>query len=319
MLLLEHVLKLSKDDRFDTVYFFERRQEDVLRTQESIPGANGFTGDFLDVVLAQGTDGAVSNPLEFRRREKETGHFIREQNKLEQRERFMKCFPFDVVNLDLESFLFKPHDPLPGRVINAIGNILDWQKFPFLLPGTTADVRLDAFGLMFTTRIGPPNLTPDYKTMLIDCLSNNIGKDAALSETLAARAGVRDANALWRKDFETFFKVAMPKIIASKIHEHDWFVDPDDGWQHFEFGRDGPDGPYKMLHLIFNVRRQNPPRSRRPPFTQPPAARDAYKKLVTQIVATETTLLTDRSIDKAGLKAHLARIRAIRESVRTQS
>lgn len=318
MLLLERVLKL-KDDRFDTVYFFEERQEDVLRTQESIPGATGFAGDFLEVVLAHGADAAivdVPDPLDYRTRKKETIAQARKHKVDWNHKQFVECFPFDVMNLDLETFLFKPKDPIPGRLINAIGNLLEWQKRP--VRGGNAGEILNGFGLMFTTRIGPKNLTPEYRKMLVDCLGANISVDPKIADHLRARVGISDPQELWDKDFDVFFKVAMPKMLAAEIHARDWFIDPEDGWHHFEFSRDGGPEPYKMLHLVFNVRRQDPPVTKRSRFGKPPQkAQAAYERIVTEIAANDAIVLTDSTIAKKELRDHLERIKQQRELLRS--
>ncbi len=47
----EKVLRRSNNDEFDTVFFFDKNREAIIETQKRIPGANGFPGDFAQVVM----------------------------------------------------------------------------------------------------------------------------------------------------------------------------------------------------------------------------------------------------------------------------
>ena len=119
------LLRPSKKDGFDTVFFFDQSREFVLETRKRIPGANGFTGDFVETVLgntgeethlADESDDALSAD----RDEPDTKETRRKQRLRDERAKFMAAFPFDVINLDLEEFLFKPNELIPGRLITAM-------------------------------------------------------------------------------------------------------------------------------------------------------------------------------------------------------
>src|SRR5437870_8596447 len=56
MLDVAKVIRRSKDGRFDTVFFFTRKDESVIETRKNIPGATGFPGDFVEVVLLNDLD-----------------------------------------------------------------------------------------------------------------------------------------------------------------------------------------------------------------------------------------------------------------------
>jgi hypothetical protein len=47
----EKVVQRSDLGEFDTVYFFDRDEDAVIETRKRIPGANGFPGDFVNIVL----------------------------------------------------------------------------------------------------------------------------------------------------------------------------------------------------------------------------------------------------------------------------
>lgn len=51
MLDVARVVPFHKRHGFDTVVFFDKNQEFVIETQKRIPGAIGFPGDFVNVVL----------------------------------------------------------------------------------------------------------------------------------------------------------------------------------------------------------------------------------------------------------------------------
>ncbi len=86
------------------------------------------------------------------------------QRKLGIKRGFIGRFPFDVINLDLEEFIFQPKEDLPGKMVNALRKVFAWQRKPF--PPKGQDAPIDEFSLIFTTQIGPPNITADCLTML---------------------------------------------------------------------------------------------------------------------------------------------------------
>ncbi|MEJ0041969.1 MAG: hypothetical protein WDM81_07040 [Rhizomicrobium sp.] len=47
----EKVIRRSKNKEFDTVYFFDRDEDAIVETRKRIPGAIGFPGDFVKVIL----------------------------------------------------------------------------------------------------------------------------------------------------------------------------------------------------------------------------------------------------------------------------
>lgn len=123
MLDVARLIRSSDRQDFGTVVFFDRDRECVDETQKRIPGATGYPGDFVDVVLAvdnqedaflpgfKALDPPPEAPDERATRDKQT--------LLAQRREFIGDFPFDVVNLDLEEFAFKPKDVPPGNLVRA--------------------------------------------------------------------------------------------------------------------------------------------------------------------------------------------------------
>ncbi len=306
MLDVAKVIRPSKDGRFDTVFFFTRSDEAVLETRQSIPGATGFPGDFVDIVLLDDLDANVALPLPEIPADRPDEQQVRaEITKLMIQRDFRRSFPFDVINLDSEGYLFKPSEKIPGGLVRALRKVFEWQQRPLVLGHR--EERLDAFGLMFTTKVGPERLGDDFRDMLRSSLEGNIASDPALRPILAARTGVDDVARLMGTDFEAFFKLAAPKIISQVLIEADWYVDPTHGIKVYEFERT-PEGatPYRMLHLVMDVRRQDPPRHGRAPGQHvAPTALQAYPQVVRQLFERGQQVVTMGTVDVAAMDGSL--------------
>ena len=164
MLDVAKVLRPSTEDKFDTVVFFDKDADAVNETQKRIPGAIGFPGNFTDVVLAiDPSEDVHKDPDYLAPPPDQADKFLtrRTQLILDQRRKFIHTFPFDVINLDLEEFVFKANDPFPGKVVNALRKIFEWQRIPISVPKAKPGP-LDGFTLMFTTQVGPPNISTEY-------------------------------------------------------------------------------------------------------------------------------------------------------------
>jgi hypothetical protein len=314
MLELGKVLKKHPDtERFDTVYFFEKDREHVDETTKRIPGAIGFPGDFVEVVLLDDPGGDdVLAALDAPKEKDETEETRRDQILLATRKQFFRSFPFDVINLDLERFFFKPSDPFPGRLVNAMRRLFQWQRNIYVAKDEKQH-RVDAFALMFTTRVGPGNLGEDYLGMLRDCLKANVEGSPGLVELLSARTGFAEVGPLQQKNFDAFFKLSVPKLIAKILGEEDWYIDETSGIQVFEFVREAANGPYTMLHLVMDVRRKAPPKEQRAPGQDAPQAVAAYRDVVRAIFERPEIVVSDSTIDKATLQEDLNRIKQHRK------
>src|SRR5487761_40522 len=306
MLDVEKVIRPS-NDRFDTVCFFDVNEDYVNETQKRIPGAVGFPGDFVDIVCTEDPEGeaaadvlaALASPQD----QQDTLETQEEQLRLAQRRKFIQQFPFDVINLDLEEFLFKPSTPPPGRLVNALRKVFEWQRKTRRIKNST--FKLEGFSLMFTTQIGPRNLTRGYIDMLRCYLEENLNQDAGLRPLLHNRTGFDSPAALSEGNFENFFRVSMPKALAGVLKEQDWYIDPNNGISLYEIERQWENGIYKMLHLVMDVKRQAPPLENRAPSTTPPDVLDAYRAVVRKIFTRPEIVVTDALIDQAKLETHL--------------
>ena len=300
MLDVANVIRRSQNGKFDTVCFFDKSIESVTETEKRIPGAIGYPGNFIDVVLIEDpeepfiVDGGT--PLDAPEDQSDTTATRKRQVQLAQRQSFINQFPFDVINLDIEEFLFKPKDPLPGKVINALKKILSWQQRD-LITGNRA-TKLDGFSLMFTTQIGPPNLKADYLLMLRNQLNKNMKADKKLEDLLVQRSGIKDIPRLQRENFNLFFKLAMPKVLAATLMDLDWHIDPEKGITIYEFDREHRDGTYKMLHLVMDVKRNNPSNDRRAPGDIPLEAKSAYADVARKIFMKKEIIVIEEDIEK---------------------
>lgn len=258
MLDVARVVTRSATGRFDTVVFFDRTDEAVAQTQDIIPGSIGFPGDFLATVLRHDDDEdeVVDNvdPLSVEIEAPETVETRGLQRVVAIRRAFIKCFPFDVMNFDLEEFFFRPADPIPGRMVKALERVFEWQKRAGA-DGAGKQVTIDEFSLMFTTRVGPPNLGEEYLQELEQTLGSNIAQDADVRAAFIERVGHEDVSRLRNDDFDEFLKLGLPKILAAVLHKTGWSIDSDHGIRAYRFVRQGEGPQYEMLHFAMQVRR----------------------------------------------------------------
>ncbi len=305
MLDIAKVIHRSANDRFDTVYFFDRTPELVAQTQLRIPGSIGFAGSFVDTVLAP-LD--AIDPLAAPATERDTKPVRQKQILQATKQDLLKSFPFDVLNLDLQDIIFKARDPFPGDVIRALRQVCEWQRLP--LASKLAPEFIEGFTLLFTTRIAPAELREDYAQMLLNRLQSNMAADAGLTELLTIRTGV-EVHQLQQADFGAFFELGLPKVIATVLIEEDWHIEADPGVMAFRFTRPGPP-PYEILHFAMNVRRQSPPRDQREPGVTPPEVVAAYQAVTRRLFSTPAMPVTDDTVAAATLTPSLEDIKVQR-------
>ena len=317
MLDVANVVKRSAANKFNTVVFFGRDGESIVQTEKSIPGAIGFPGNFIKVVLLADPDETLledGDPLESPENEPDEADVRRTQVNLSIKQGFIRQFPFDVINLDLEEFAFKPKDELPGKMVNALRKVFKWQQRPLNRDKGPA-MPIDEFSLMFTTQIGPPNITADYLDMLETILANNLEQDSRLRPLLRDRSGIDDLAQLKDQQFELFFTLAMPKIIAGILLEQDWYVEPKAGITIYQYNRDSKDGPYQMLNVVMDVKRQNPPLEKRAPTgsdNRTPEAKAAYKEVAFKLFRDNEKRVEEANLDASALRKSLERIKSRR-------
>jgi hypothetical protein len=320
MLEMEKVIRRSASDMFDTVFFFDVNDTFVAQTRQRVPGAVGFPEEFVKVVLADDTaeGGNIDTiaTLEPPEEDKFTTKVVDKNRVLAIRRQFVQSFPFDVINLDLERYLFIPREELPGDLVNALRNVFEWQR----RAGTTKDrkkYKIDGFSLMFTLRLGPKELGDDYQKLMKDYITANIANDASLEPLFKKRSADRSVTQFLRDDFEGFFKIAAPKTIMSLLHEQDWHVDPDHGVIAYEFERKTKKDPYRMLHVLMDVKRNSPSRERRGPGVESAAAKQAYATNVKKLFENDAiaVALQLKELGESVIADHLDKVIAHRKKL----
>ena len=302
----EGIVKQSKQKEFDTVFFFHKTIEDVIETRKRIPGAVGFPGDFFEVMLSKDPTVGLASPAN----SQNTKAVRHRQIAQAQRDSFVDAFPFDVLNLDVERYIYQPREELPGKLIAALREI-------FVLQTAAGKVDeheyiLDEFTLLLTTQVGPRTMAEDHIVYLRDnCLQDNLNRYSELQEIFLTKSGGRNVTDFFEEDFDGAFKLSVPKSLVDLAVECDWVVNAESGVRIFEFQRDSRDGPYCMLHLAMTVRRQNPPRQRRAP-RQPlaPADEAEHRRVVNRLFSDEVISVETQVVGKlkGELEADLGRL-----------
>jgi hypothetical protein len=284
----EKVLSRSRSGDFDTVVFFDRSNGAVVETQKRIPGATGYPTDFVNLVLQTDPSeldefDSLDSPSD-RENVRETRDA---QRRIEMRRDFMRDFPFDVVNLDIERYPFIPKEELPGKLVNALRKMFDWQKRS-ARSQNGVEYEIDSFDLFFTAKIGPHDLSGSYMSYLMDCVQKNLDDDENLVEPFLKKSNGDDVGGFFQSNFKGAFKIAVPKSITELAFECDWYVDGKSGVDVYQFERSSSNGTYTMLHMIMKLCRQNPDQSRRGPGQRrPQPALQSHKLTVEKIFEDE--------------------------------
>jgi hypothetical protein len=278
----EKVIRKSNTSEFDTVFFFDKSEEAIIETRKRIRGANGFPGDFAEIVL-MAADGDEQLELHILPDDRDTKAVRQKQFKKAQLGRFIESFPFDVVNLDVEQYLFRPKEDLPGVLTNAMRKLLEWQRREGI-GSNGKPFTLDGFSMMFTTKVGPPGLPEDYMSYLRDhCLVNNLAAHQELNTPFLQKSNGKDPAQFFQDDFDGAFKLAVPKSLSELALEQDWYIDDAKGIEVYQFDRPHAEGSYRMLHMAMAVNRQAPPKEKRAPGQQANDALGAHKNTIVKI------------------------------------
>jgi hypothetical protein len=321
MLDMEDVLQLgasrNNDEPFSGVYFFDLDELNTAEIQSHLPGAIGFPARFESVMLDEDPNeelilGNDEDAKEAITRDEENTREQRQREKLRTiRREFLLSFPFDVMNIDICGYVYKNKDYFPGKIINSLRKVFRLQKNEVIYKNLSYGY-LNGFTLMFTSTLGPEDLKPEYINELAACLDSNISRSDNLKSKFENRTGGRNVNTLLSDDFDTFFMLSLPKIIAGELRKHDWHVDPVSGIDVFDFDRpkDSDGGTYKMLHFVMQVKRNSPIESKRG-LIEPPEFQDAYDTVVSQLFDRPQVTLNDAYISsiRNDLQDHLNKVK----------
>ncbi len=295
----DRIVPYRSSKGFSTVAFFELDPDAMRDASQLLWGANPFEADFLDVMdfpddpilWMEDVDELSSN------RNIEPGATeFREQQLKSARRRFLRLFPFDIINLDLCGHVFRANDPLPGKVIQAIRKVLACQCRS-LIEDNVNHGELPGFTLMFTTEVGPMNLGETHTEALSTILESNMEGNDELRQAFIAKTQCQTASDLLQLDRLRFLALGTCKLIARELLNSDWYFDPDELLV-FELVRPATASKpaYKMLHLVGQVVRQSPIQSARIE-TVTAAAVDAYEQVVRQLFEGEPVRVSPEDIE----------------------
>ena len=118
------------------------------------------------------------------------------------------------MNLDVEQYLYRPKEELPGILTNAIRQIFKWQKREGI-GSNKRSFTLNEFTLMFTTQVGPIGLPQSYISYLRDdCIAANLSAFGELNDPFMAKSGGRSPADFFANDFDGAFKLAVPEELV---------------------------------------------------------------------------------------------------------
>lgn len=248
------IIRQSTDRLFDTVWFFDFAPQYVDKTLAIIEGATGFPIDFFKLMNFEYDD---EDPNAVPKDADEGDKEFEKQKNIALYTAFREAFPFDLINLDVERYVIRPSEELPGHLLNAWDKILEWQK----RAGQHAkkEYTIDQFTLFFTTKIGPKELPEGHRIGLINALNENVIQFPVLKDLLQSRFATDNAESLYHQNFDDFLKLAIPKALLSRALDKDWMLDRSLSYLAYEFRRQPPTiAPYTMCHYVVHFQRCSP-------------------------------------------------------------
>jgi hypothetical protein len=139
-------------------------------------------------------------------------------------------------------------------------------------------------------------------------LQDNLQRYDDLNAILQGRGGTADVAALRQANFELFFKLAIPKLLAHTLMSQDWYIDPDRGITIYEFERLFEGGSYKMLHIVMDIKRHEPPRHQRLDGEHSAVAGEAYQNVIRRLFQQAEIVVAEDRLDRDALTASLDEI-----------
>lgn len=288
-------------------FFCEEKPEDFNRISQLL-GAHdqGIMGTFEDIVLFEDDDETAGKSIE-----DEAEHYPRPlREKLwtkQHHHRFRAAFPFDVINLDLFGTWFPPKAGALSPTLKTVRRLLEWQREPGL-DGRT----VDTFTLFITSHVerGKPNASALAELRAL--LEANKGY-TDFERSFTDRFGSVDAQKVLDEDFDTFYALALPKMIIGEAYERGWL-----GSQRFRSlhrrRRKMPDGQieeYKIISWVGRFERIAQPLTLG--YGATPANQD-YVHQIVSLVADDPIEIDEDTIENAEAVADdLARVVAFRE------
>jgi len=300
------IIKKSAEKLYDTVTFFDFAPQAVDKTLRIIEGANGFPIDFFELINSDYPEIPQSeSDLDPQDAEEDDVTFREAKNRYLYGD-FRRSFPFDLMNLDVERYVIRPTEKLPGELLTAWDKILEWQK----REGSFGKlkIKVDEFTVFFTAKIGPRELPDTHRDNLIRVIEANIERFPDLKHILSSRFSEDNAEKLYHSNFDEFFKLAVPKALISRALAKDWMLDLELSYKAFEFDRQPPaSDEYTMVHYILHFRRCAPSLDAQiNPLNLPLAVAKVYGESVTRVFTTPCDDVdVSKMDDEATLKMEL--------------
>ena len=88
----------------------------------------------------------------------------------------------------------------------------------------------------------------------------------------------------------------------------DWYIDPDRGITTYEFERSFEGGSYKMLHIVMDIKRHEPPRDQRLDGEHSAIAAEAYQYVIRRLFQSAEIVVLEDGLDRDALTASLDQI-----------
>lgn len=221
MLEKAKLLKRDKESgRLENVFFCEKDEEEFATISNLIGSAEaGFMEAFEDFVLFKDdkhTKGkadydptkAVPDEASVRRK------FACKKIHI----RFLECFPFDVINLDLYGNLFPPDGDVFSRMFETIEKVFEWQNRPCPID----DLKCEGFTLFLTIYVHKDDIKKEVCDEFITTALDNLTHDP-LRAAFNAKYPHGDPDQLMKENFPVFFSIILPKIVANLAKQHGWF------------------------------------------------------------------------------------------------
>jgi len=198
---------------FETVYFCERNAAEYEKTI-SLVGQNGFLGKFESLVLFEEDNdtrqfGLDDNPPQ---------HIRRKLQDKEQHERFVKSFPFDVINLDMNGVFFPPKAGTISPMLEITRRILDWQQ----ARDATDGHKSREFTLLLTSHVSAADANTDAINQLVQRMSLNRDESEEFRTAYQKRFGEVEPEELAEENFPDFFAAALPKVLVRDALDRGW-------------------------------------------------------------------------------------------------
>ena len=135
----------------------------------------------------------------------------------DRHQRFRSAIPFDLVNLDIYGTFFPPKSGVLSPMLQSIRTLLDWQT-----EFATANPTFDSFTMFVTAHVEGGKVNEEALGEMITMIETNRSAYSGFSRALEQRFGSGEPESLACRDFDSFYSIALPKVIISEAFERGW-------------------------------------------------------------------------------------------------